>query len=129
MSRNHNAMEQDYDPVELLDKPALFTNLRLDRATVPEGLCAYDIRLNDDGGRAATVELLVRVNHMGTVLTAEPLDFKGQDHIRLDGRRRILNFAAEHDCTTVADFQQYLSGQRQEQGTELEQAPGIEPAL
>ncbi len=125
MSRYLNAMDQEYDPAELMD--ALFTNFRLDRATVPEGLYAYDIRHNDDGGRAATVEPLVVVNHMGTILIAEPLDFKGKDYIRLDGRRKYLNFSSDHECRTVAEFQQFLSGQRQEQGAEQEQAPGMEP--
>jgi demethoxyubiquinone hydroxylase (CLK1/Coq7/Cat5 family) len=116
----YNAMDLDYAPVSLFDKPALFTNARIDRDTVPDGLYAYDIRHGDDGD-AATVEKAVRVNHMGTVITAEPLDFGEADYIPLDYEECDLNFAAKHDCGTVAEFRQYIS--------EMQQAQGDEPAM
>jgi len=34
-----NAMDETFAPVTLLEKPAMFTNSRIDRATVPAGLC------------------------------------------------------------------------------------------
>jgi hypothetical protein len=106
-----NAMEETYEPVELLNKPALFTNGRIDLATLPPGLFAYDLR-EGDNGRASTVENSVAVNHFGTVITAEPVDFKKKDYRALTDRNGGLNFAADHDCTTVAGFRQYAEQKR-----------------
>ena len=45
-----------------------FTNLRVDRKTVPNGWYAYDIR-HGDSGSFCTIEPYVIVNHAGTFLT------------------------------------------------------------
>ena len=116
----YNPMEETYDPVDLFDKPALFTNLRIDRATVPPGLYAYDIR-HDDEGRVATIENHVRVNHMGTVITAEPTDLGAAGYIEYGEDNYFLNFAGSHDCTTIPEYTHYLS--------ELQQAQGEEPGM
>ena len=110
----YDATEETFDPCELQSKPALFTNSRINHATVPDGLFAYDLRRSGYGNGAATLEKRVLVDHMGTILTAEPLDFHGQNHLRIGGRNSILNFDAEHECTTVAELQQHVSGQRSE---------------
>ena len=58
-----NAREEEYEYVELFGKPALFTNSRIDRDTVPEGWYAYDLRGSDyDPGEPVTVEPKVGVN-------------------------------------------------------------------
>lgn len=49
-----------------------FTNLRVDRDTLPEGWYAYDIRHGDSGGLWG-VEEFVLVNHAGTFLTQQPM--------------------------------------------------------
>lgn len=113
-----NAMEETYEPVELLGKPALFTNARIDRDTIPSGLFACDIR-EGDGGRAATAEKTVTVNHMGTVILAEPLDFGDNGYIDLTDENGGLNFAAEHDNTTVLQFQVYIGELRERAAGEV----------
>jgi hypothetical protein len=67
--------DENFELVELFDKSALFTNVRIDRDTVPEGVYVYDLR-HGDSGNPMTVEPIVRVNHAGTVIMTEPLDFK-----------------------------------------------------
>lgn len=58
---------------EIDGKPVLFTNMRLDRDTVPDGLFCYDIRDSDDlDGSFAEVNSFVMVNHWGTILSREP---------------------------------------------------------
>lgn len=71
----HNAMTERYEEITVLGKPALFTSLRIDRATVPEGLYAYDVR-HDDECRGIPCEIApyILVNHWGTILLAEPLE-------------------------------------------------------
>lgn len=66
---------EDYELIELFRKPALFTNERLMPEDVPQGLNLYHLRESDDGNRFASIEPEVGVNHGGSVLTDEKLDF------------------------------------------------------
>ena len=43
-----NARTEEFQHIEVFDKPALFTNGRIARDTVPEGWYCYDIRGSDD---------------------------------------------------------------------------------
>lgn len=71
-----HAKDGDYMEVELFGKPALFSNYRIIRETVPKGLYCYDLRGSDyDPGDPIAVEPFVGVNHAGTVLTLEPIGF------------------------------------------------------
>ena len=67
--------DEKLDVIELLDRKALFANGRLLPEEIPEGLYAYDLRESDDGDRFISIELKVAVNHGGTVLMKEILDF------------------------------------------------------
>lgn len=63
----------DCELVVLDGNMALFTNLRLDRDTVPDGLYCYDVRESDRlDGAAVEVKPFVLVNHWGTLLCKEP---------------------------------------------------------
>lgn len=74
-----NAMEEEYESFEILGQKALFTNNRIDRSTVPEGIYAYDLR--DDGeGKISAVEPIVTVNHAGTVLCKKPIEMINGDY-------------------------------------------------
>lgn len=101
--------DDDYELVEIFGKQALFTNGRIDRASVPDGFFAYDLR-HGDSGYPLTVEPRVGVNHAGTIIMTEPLDFsKGKkanakdEYINIRGR---LNFLGEH--RTFEDFMNEL---------------------
>jgi hypothetical protein len=96
----------EYEAAEIFGAPALFTNSRVDRSDVTEGLHAYDIRSGDDGELSA-IEPIAVVNHAGTIITAEPLEFGCNGYIPIgDG----LNFLGE--TQTLAELaEQY--GQRQ----------------
>lgn len=76
---------KEFTLITLMSNPAMYTDLRIDRDTVPEGYHAYDIREKDDGsGDPACVESgIVKVNHMGTAILPCELDFKGEDYIRI----------------------------------------------
>ena len=108
-----NAIEETYEPVELFHKPALFTNARIDRDTIPAGFFACDLREGDDG-RAATAEMTVKVNHMGTVILAEPLDYGDDEYIPLTEENGGLNFTSEHDCTALSQYGEYIQSKRAE---------------
>ncbi len=62
-----------------------FTNLRVDRGSVPEGWYAYDIR-HGDSGALCTIEEHVLVNHAGTFLTKKPVKLNEDGYRSLNGR-------------------------------------------
>ena len=76
--------EEKLDVIEVLDRKALFSNGRLLPEEIPEGLYAYDLRHSDDGDRFCSIEPKVGVNHGGTILLKEVLDFGEQGYIALD---------------------------------------------
>ena len=76
--------DEKLEVIEILDHKALFSNGRLLPEQIPEGLYAYDLRHSDDGDRFCSVEPRVGVNHGGTVLLKEVLDFGEQGYIPLD---------------------------------------------
>ena len=76
--------EEKLDVIEVLDRRALFSNGRLMPEEIPEGLYAYDLRHSDDGDRFCAIEPKVGVNHGGTVLMRDILDFGESGYIPLD---------------------------------------------
>lgn len=70
-----NANEVDFERFEILGQDALFTNLRIARNSLPEGLHAYDLRDCDDcSGEPCEIKSHVMVNHWGTVIVKEPIE-------------------------------------------------------
>ena len=76
--------EERLDVIELLDHRALFSNGRIKPEQIPEGLHVYDLRHSDDGGRFCSIEPKVGVNHGGTVIMRDILDFGESGYIPLD---------------------------------------------
>jgi len=76
--------DEKLEVIEILDRKALFSNGRLLPEEIPEGLYPYDLRHSDDGDRFCSVEPRVGVNHGGTILLKEVLDFGEQGYIPLD---------------------------------------------
>lgn len=71
---------EKYQEVEIFDVPGLFSNGRIDPATIPEGMYVYDLRgSDDDPGQPITAENHVTVNHAGSVITAKPLTLAKKD--------------------------------------------------
>ena len=67
--------DEKLEVIEILDRVALFSNGRIADNEVPDGLYKYDLRQSDDGDTFVTVEPCVKVNHGGTILLKEALDF------------------------------------------------------
>lgn len=70
-----DAREEFYELGELDGKTIAFTNMRLDRETIPEGVYCYDVRDSDlSDGSFAQLKKFVCVNHWGTVLCGTPFE-------------------------------------------------------
>jgi len=100
MCMSYDAHKLGYDGFELLGR-VIFSQLRIDRDTIPKGLYAYDLRHGDDDGIPCTLEKSVTVNYFGTVLSSRPF------HIPKEGYRRIgeddYSFSGLPECT-LADY-------------------------
>lgn len=75
-----NIENEDFQQIELFGKPALFTNERLTNADIPQGLYCYHLR-HGDSGDFCSVEPKVGVNHAGSVVTKEPINFGKEGYI------------------------------------------------
>lgn len=110
-----NAKTENFEHIELFGRPALFTNGRINRQTVPLGFYVYDFRGSDnDPGLLKTVEPSVMANHSGSVITKEPIDMKGKSYRRVLGK---INFLGEQ--MTIEQFCE-IHEIVQEQETEVE---------
>ena len=96
-----NARTEEFEHLELFDKPALFTNGRIDRSTVPDGWYAYDFRGSDDdpGELYVIEEKPVVVNHSGTALMPEKLEFPSSGRLHVEDE---LGFVG--DVATLEKF-------------------------
>ncbi len=99
-----SALKAEYDSIELFGIPALFTNSRLDRDTIPSGWYCYDIRGSDnDPGELSTLEPFVLVNHAGSILSLQPIPYpEGQTYANIMGE---INFD-EDPNNMLAKFQE-----------------------
>ena len=84
MITKENIGNETFESMTINDTPVLFTDMRIDRNAVPEGLYAYDIRESDDGDRLATIEPTVMVNHGGTILTRKEFITEKDGYVQID---------------------------------------------
>ena len=111
-----NAKEENYELMEMLGQTVLFTNMRVDRSTVPEGLYAYDVRHDDDcTGEICEIKPSVMVNHWGTIICKEPIEMDEVWHSKFvdEGDYCYLGDTAKLDEYFNADYSE-------EQSEELE---------
>ena len=73
--------DEKLDVIEVLGRKALFSNGRILPEEIPEGLYAYDLRYSDEKGQFISIEPKVGVNHGGTVLMRELLDFREKGYL------------------------------------------------
>ena len=72
------------DSIEVFGHEGVFTNGRVNKKDLPDGLFAYDLRSSDDDpGQFVTIEPFVMVNHAGAVVLSEKLDFGEKDRLEL----------------------------------------------
>ena len=108
-----NLEDDEYEKIELFGKTALFSNARLTDADIPEGLYCYHLRHSDDGGKFCSVEPRVGVNHGGSVILKEPLDFGESGYIPLD-EETSPNFSGEKE-----NFSDFLSDTSPQEAEEM----------
>ena len=67
-------MTEKFEDVTVLGHPMLFTCLRVDRDTVPQGMYMYEVRHDDDQqGEPVQIANWIMVNHWGTLISDRPI--------------------------------------------------------
>ena len=118
------ANDEKYQEIELFDKPGLFSNGRIARDNLPEGVYCYDLRGSDyDPGEPVCVEERVVVNHAGSVLLTDPLELAENGRLMLT-EEEGLNFVG--GFSTLAQF---LQEQKKDRHTEEVEAESISYAV
>lgn len=118
------ANDEQYQEIELFDKSGLFSNGRIVRDNLPEGVYCYDLRGSDyDPGEPVCVEEQVVVNHAGSVLLTEPLELAEDGRLMLT-EEEGLNFVGGFSTLT-----QFLQEQRKDRHTEEVEAESISYAV
>ena len=118
------ANDEQYQEIELFEKPGLFSNGRIARDDLPEGVYCYDLRgSDDDPGDPVSVEEKVMVNHAASVLLTEPLELPETGYLMLT-EEEGLNFTG--GFSTLAQF---LQEQRKDRHTEEVEAESISYAV
>jgi len=118
------ANDEQYQEIELFDKPGLFSNGRIVRDNLPEGVYCYDLRGSDyDPGEPVCVEERVVVNHAGSVLLTDPLELAENGRLMLT-EEEGLDFVG--GFSTLAQF---LQEQKKDRHTEEVEAESISYAV
>lgn len=76
---------EDFELIEILGRTTLFSNERLSERDIPSGLFVYHLRDGGNGEQFCTLEKSVRVNHCGSIVTKEQIDFGQNEFIELKG--------------------------------------------
>ena len=129
-SKRHNQKkiqidnDEQYQEVELFEKPALFSNGRIFRDDLPEGVYCYDLRgSDDDPGSPICVEERVVVNHAGSVILTAPLEFPEEGRLYFTDETG-LNFNGG-----MLTLSQFLQEQKKDRRTEEVEAESISYAV
>ena len=116
--------DEQYQEVELFEKPALFSNGRIFRDDLPEGVYCYDLRgSDDDPGSPICVEERVVVNHAGSVILTAPLEFPEEGRLYFADETG-LNFNGG-----MLTLSQFLQEQKKDRRTEEVEAESISYAV
>lgn len=109
MEMKLNANEETYEMLEICGQTVLFTSVRIDRETVPDGLYAYDLRHDDEcQGDICEIKPSVAVNHWGTIICKEPIEMNELGYRPV--AEEEYNYTGE--SMTLEDFQEEQSVNR-----------------
>jgi hypothetical protein len=99
-------MEERFEEVTILNMPALFTPIRINRDTVPTGYHLYEVRHDDEcQGDAVQIASFIMVNHWGTLITRDLIKLPPAG--RLDIEPEDLNYFPGDSHTMKSFMEKY----------------------
>ncbi|MCI8595161.1 MAG: hypothetical protein HFF09_07930 [Oscillospiraceae bacterium] len=110
----NDATNEIFEMVTVLGRPMLFTNNRIDRATVPDGMYLYEVR-HDDYGRGEPCEIAkgILVNHWGTLITNRPIKLLAGNAYRVIDAEKDWNYNGTE--TTLNEYMKKYPVQKRKQ--------------
>lgn len=66
--------KEQFQEVEIMGHYGIFTELRVDKSTIPKEMNCYELRHGDDDSYPAALEQSVRVNYFGAVLMTDKME-------------------------------------------------------
>lgn len=111
--------DDDYELIELFDKPALFTNERITDKDIPKGMYCYHLRHGNDG-KFSTIEKRVSADHAGSIVTKEPIDLGKDGYISFTDNTSP-DFTGE--IMSRYQFREYNFEQAENEDMEMEMKP------
>lgn len=69
--------------VEIKGHYGVFTELRVDKSTLPKGVNCYELRHGEDDSYPAAMEQNVRVNYFGAVLMTDKMELGEDGYVEL----------------------------------------------
>lgn len=107
MSTLLNAFDQNYSEVRVFGNPALFHDLRIDPDTLPDFLHLYHVRHAEDGMNPVQIKPFILVNHLGSIITADPLPLDDQGSLLIKSDDDF--YWTDSDCRSLDLFiQRYV---------------------
>jgi hypothetical protein len=95
-------MTESFEEVEVFRKPALFTPIRIDRSTVPQGYYLYEVRHDDDSqGDAVEIAINILANHWGSIIVRDEIKLSPEGNLLIDPMD--INYGTG-DCRTLAEY-------------------------
>ena len=81
----YSAMDERFEEILIFNKPALFTCMRIDRRSVPQGYYQYEVRHDDIEGWGYAVQLAksIKLNLFGTVIINEKIGLPPGGYLNL----------------------------------------------
>ena len=111
-----NAGEEHFELMEMFGQTVLFTNMRVDRSTVPEELYTYELRDEDCNGEICEIKPLVMVNHWETIICKEPIEMDGYWHSRIVYEN---DYSYLGDTATLEEYMNADYSEEQSEGMEM----------
>lgn len=83
MGNRTDTDKEPYEMVTVFGQPMLFTESRIDRNTIPKGMCLYEVRHADNNwNKPCEIAEWVLVNHMGTLISNKPLELVSDGRVK-----------------------------------------------
>lgn len=107
-----NAMTENFEEVTIFDKPALFSCLRIDSASVPKGYHKYEVRHDDEcQGIAVQIAKSIWVNHWGTLISRDEIKLPPDGYLGIEPED--MNYGAGN-CRSMREFMKQYPPQRKQ---------------
>ena len=108
-----NANEIIFDEIIVLGTPALFTDWRVDRVSVPTDMKMYEVRhADEDWGDPCQLARGILVDFYGTILTLQPLALPACGYLNFDSGKD-WGYIDDDPCATVTEFRSKYAGKEE----------------